>query len=86
MRLAAVLFFALSPLAATAATPTTPSPAPDARLQGAYKFHQDGWTHVHLQGTPEQIGFQYGYLLARQIEDNVHVYAVEAVHLDKRPW
>ncbi len=95
MRLAVLLFLALSPFAAPAATSAASSvalssaaspSAPDARLQGAYKFHQDGWTYVHLQGTPSQIGFQHGYLLAREIEDNVHVYAVEAVHLDKRPW
>jgi hypothetical protein len=41
---------------------------------------------VHLEGTPEQVGFQHGYLLAREIEDNVHVYTVTAPHEDKRPW
>ena len=44
--------------------------APDARLQGAYKFNEGGWTYVHLHGAPEKVGFQHGYLLAREIEDN----------------
>jgi hypothetical protein len=60
--------------------------SPDARLSGAYRFNEGGWTYVHLSGTPEQVGFQHGYLLAREIEDNLHVYSVEAVNLDKRPW
>jgi hypothetical protein len=58
----------------------------DPRLQGAYKFNEGGWTYVHLEGTPEQVGFQHGYLLAREIEDNEHVYTVTAPHADKRPW
>jgi hypothetical protein len=58
----------------------------DPRLQGGYKFNEGGWTYVHLEGTPEQVGFQHGYLLAREIEDNVHVYTVTAPHEDKRPW
>ena len=60
--------------------------ASDPRLSNAYKFNEGGWTYVHLQGTPEQVGFQHGYLLAREIEDNVHVYMVTAPKLDKRPW
>ena len=55
-------------------------------LAGGYKFNEGGWTYVHLEGTPEQVGFQHGYLLAREIEDNVHVYTVTAPHEDKRPW
>ncbi len=60
--------------------------APDARLDGAYKFNEGGWTYVHLDGTPEQVGFQHGYLLAREIEDNVHVYRVEAPHDYEHQW
>jgi hypothetical protein len=62
------------------------SAAPDARLDGAYKFNEGGWTYVHLQGAPAQIGFQHGYLLARQIEDNVLVYKVEAPQHAKHKW
>ena len=58
----------------------------DARLHGAYVFQQDGWTYVHLEGAPDAIGFQHGYLLARQIEDNVRVYQVEAPHQTRREW
>ncbi|MGA7522983.1 MAG: C45 family peptidase [Acidobacteriaceae bacterium] len=60
--------------------------AKDARLAGAYKFQRGGWTYVHLQGSPEQIGFQHGYLLAPQIADALHVFRVEDEHSTHRSW
>jgi len=72
--------------AATAIPAVSARETSDARLNKAYKFNEGGWTYVHLEGTPEQVGFQHGYLLAREIEDNVHVYTVTSPHQDKRPW
>ena len=82
---------ALSPAVLAAAPPhhyleSASAQLADPRLQGGYKFNEGGWTYVHLEGTPEQVGFQHGYLLAREIEDTVHVYTVTAPHEDKRPW
>jgi hypothetical protein len=85
MRLAALLAVATMSIAACAASPALPAGA-DARLHGAYKFTDGGWTYVHLQGKPEQVGFQHGYLLAREIEDNVNVYVVEAPVKYSRNW
>ncbi len=82
MRRLPLLLFILLIAAVTAAT----EPSSDPRLAGAYKFTDAGWTYVHLQGTPEQVGFQHGYLLAREIEDNANVYAVEAQNKYKREW
>ena len=39
----------------------------DNRLAGAYRFNKNGWIYVHLEGSPEQIGYQHGYLLADEI-------------------
>jgi phospholipase B-like protein len=58
----------------------------DSRLTGAYTFEHNGWTYVHLQGTPEQIGYQHGYLLAPQIEDAYQVFKLEDEHGTKRDW
>ena len=49
------------------------SPANDVRLQGAYRSDKDGWIYVHLEGSPEQIGFQHGSLLAAEIADFLRV-------------
>lgn len=58
----------------------------DSRLEGSYTFERGGWTYVHLQGTPEQIGYQHGYLLASQIEDAWRVFKLEDEHSTKRDW
>jgi hypothetical protein len=63
-----------------------------ARGQGAastapgYRFERGGWTYVHLEGTPEQMGFQHGALLSAEIEDMVKVAKVEREHSTKRDW
>ncbi len=58
----------------------------DARLKGAYRFDENGWIYVHLQGSPSDIGFQHGYLLAPEIADAFHAVRVEDTHNTKRPW
>jgi hypothetical protein len=39
------------------------------RLQGSYRFERDGWIYVHIEGSPENVGYQHGYLLADEIAD-----------------
>ncbi len=58
----------------------------DARLTGAYRFTRGGWTYVHLQGSPEQIGFQHGYLLAPEIADAFAAVKLEDTHTTKKDW
>ena len=41
--------------------------ANDPRLKNSFRRpEKNGWTFVHLEGTPAEIGFQNGYLLARR--------------------
>jgi Phospholipase B len=63
-----------------------PSIHHDDRLEGAYTFARSGWTYVHLQGTPDQIGYQHGYLLASQIQDAYKVFKLEDEHSTQRDW
>jgi hypothetical protein len=59
----------------------------DASISGpGYRFESGGWTYVHLQGDPAEIGFQHGQLLADQIADLVHVIQVETLHSTHRSW
>ena len=56
-------------------------------LEGAFRLpKKNGWTFVHLQGTPHQVGFQNGYLLAPEIQDLVQVVKLEAEHDYKKEW
>jgi hypothetical protein len=60
--------------------------ASDPKLKNAYTFKHSGWTYVHLEGTPEQIGYQHGALLSAQIEDVYHVFSLEDTHDSGKPW
>jgi Phospholipase B len=60
---------------------------PDAaRLKPAYRFARDGWVYIHLEGSPADIGYQHGYLLAPEIEDGFKTVQLKDVHRTKRDW
>jgi len=64
-----------------------PAPAPaDARLAGSYRFDRNGWTFVHVQGPPDVMGFQHGYLLAPEIGDLLRVVKPLLQQLTKKDW
>ena len=58
----------------------------DPRLQKAYRFQRGGWTYVHLEGSPADIGFQHGYLLASEISDAYEAIKLFDVHESNRDW
>ncbi len=63
------------------------APPRDARLKDAFrKPEQNGWTFVRLHGSPSEIGYQHGYLLAPEIEDAQRVVAALFEHDTKRGW
>jgi Phospholipase B len=62
-------------------------PQNDARLKHAYRRAQhNGWIFVHLQGSPADIGYQHGYLLAPEIRDTLRTVRVEMTHDEKHDW
>ncbi|MFZ0477874.1 MAG: C45 family peptidase [Terriglobales bacterium] len=61
--------------------------AGDSRLKRSFRRpEKNGWTYVHLEGLPAEIGFQNGYLLAPEIEDVMKVVAAEELHSSKKDW
>ena len=59
----------------------------DTRLKDAFRLPQsNGWTFVHLSGTPPEIGYQHGYLLAPEILDAQKVIALELSHDQHHDW
>jgi Phospholipase B len=62
-------------------------PQTDPRLKRAARFpERNGWIQVHLEGSPAEIGFQHGYLLAAEIQDNFKDISTETVHDEKKDW
>jgi len=51
-----------------------------------YSLARGGWTFVHLEGSPREIGRQHGQLLAAQIEDTLNVIRLENTHDTQRDW
>ena len=70
----------------TGFAPPRPRPADDPRLQSAYRFSQDSWTYVHLEGPPRQLGYQHGYLLAPEIADAFAAIKFHDTYRTKRDW
>lgn len=81
-RLASV-FTSILLLSGTLLSATKPQ---DARLQKAYRFQQGGWTYIHLEGSPAEIGYQHGYLLAPEIADAFQAIKLYDTHQSQRDW
>ncbi|MGO8796845.1 MAG: C45 family autoproteolytic acyltransferase/hydolase [Candidatus Sulfotelmatobacter sp.] len=58
----------------------------DPRLEKAYRFQRGGWTYVHLEGSPSDIGYQHGYLLAPEIADALETIKLLEIHDTQRDW
>jgi hypothetical protein len=59
----------------------------DARMKNASRRAPvNGWTQVHLEGTPGEIGYQHGVLLAPEIEDLKKVFVLELAHDTGKDW
>ncbi len=56
------------------------------RIRGAYRLERDGWIYVHLEGPPDRIGFQHGYLLATEIGDFLRVIKPFLERSTRRDW
>jgi hypothetical protein len=58
----------------------------EARLKPAYRFARGGRIYVHLEGSPADIGYQHGYLLAPEIEDGLKTVQLKDTHRTQRDW
>jgi hypothetical protein len=69
---------------------TKPSQAPDTYIEltkdKGYRFERGGWIYVHLEGTPYDLGYQHGYLLAAEIADAFVTARLEMTHDTGRDW
>ena len=62
-------------------------PQTDPRLKKAFRQpERNGWIFVHLEGSPAEIGYQHGYLLAPEIQDAFMVVKTEAVRDEGKDW
>ena len=60
------------------------TPQQDARLGNSLREQRAGWIYARLEGKPRDIGYQYGYLLAPEIDDAHR--ALKATDLGEKDW
>jgi len=59
----------------------------DARLKGAFRRpEKNGWIFVRLAGSPREIGFQHGFLLAPEIKGGHRVISYNLTTDSKKDW
>jgi len=77
-------------LALAAADPARPRLLQDSYIETTqdkgYRFNRGGWIYVHLEGSPHEIGYQHGYLLAPEIADTFAAVRLEMTHDTGRDW
>jgi Phospholipase B len=55
-------------------------------LAKASRENKNGWIYVRLEGSPMDIGYQHGYLLANDIDTCIRAVAYLLEHETRRPW
>ena len=84
---AVAFLFAASLLVATLAAAPARENSSDPRLAKAFrKPDSNGWIFVHLEGSPAEIGYQHGYLLAPEIADVHKVITLGLTHDSHKPY
>jgi hypothetical protein len=89
LHIVAIVLTILLATVSALASPSSAEPAAgasDSRLAKAYRFQQGGWTYVHLEGSPADIGFQHGYLLAPEIADALDAIRLFDTRETQRDW
>ena len=79
--------FLLAQVPTEAPTPFVPDPIAITRQGAGWRFPQDGWIVVHIEGTPYERGYQHGHLLAHEIVDYCHAIAkMRSLHAPDKAW
>jgi hypothetical protein len=79
------LLFSIGLFSCTA-RPATNANAAENKLSGGYRFERNGWIYVHLEGAPDKLGYQHGYLLADEIRELLRVVGPFLEHTTKKDW
>ncbi len=62
------------------------APQPPEELAGASRVDNGGWINIHLEGTPREMGFQQGWLLASEIDDMLKTLSAFLEKSAGRDW
>jgi hypothetical protein len=68
-----ILLNILLSLSSYSATAAPLSGTQESWLRNAERHEKNGWIYLRIQGNPHERGFQYGYLLAKEISESLKV-------------
>ncbi len=85
-RIVLILFILLSQALVQGQTTASLTTGQKAWLARADRHEKNGWTYLHIEGGPLERGFQYGYLLAREIKDAIRVFGKEWNYQTAMDW
>jgi len=60
--------------------------SPEQRLAKATRADRNGWIALHLEGSPRDIGYQHGCLLASEIDDALRMFAFYLKQTTGKDW
>jgi hypothetical protein len=63
-----------------------PSRAGDERLSSASRREEAGWIVLHLEGPPQNVGFQHGFLAANEIDEALGMFRLYTTRGAGRDW
>jgi hypothetical protein len=64
----------------------SPSATKNDRLAKASRENKNGWIYLHAEGSPADIGYQHGYLLAHDIDTSIQALSFLLAHDTHRDW
>jgi hypothetical protein len=78
--------FLFLPALSLAQTTQQLTPEQETWISKANRHEKNGWLYLHIEGNPEERGFQYGYLLANEIKESIRVLSVTWEYQTALKW
>jgi Phospholipase B len=73
-------------IVATLVFSCSPSVEKKDHLAKASRENKNGWIYLHAEGSPSDIGYQHGYLLADDIDTSIQAVSYLLAHETHRDW
>jgi len=55
-------------------------------LKGSHRMEKEGWIFIHIEGDPYKMGYQNGYLVAKEVEKALAVMKFYVKHATGEDW
>ncbi len=86
MKVILILSILLNALPALCQSSTLLNPEQQKWLSKANRHEKNGWTYLHIEGSPKERGFQHGYLMSDEIKEAIRVLSIEWNYQTSMDW